>query len=81
LEKAKREGSGKTTGKKGVRKVYFSESGGFIDCPIYERLGLPEKAGIEGPAIIEGGNATTVLHPGHTAETDHWGNIIITREV
>jgi N-methylhydantoinase A len=59
------------------RPVYFAESGGFVDCPIYERAGLAPGAEFEGPAIVEQMDSTTVVHPGQAASVDAWGNLII----
>ena len=80
LRQPRRDGAGGEATQKGARRVYFAEAGGFVQCSIYDRLNLPDKAGIDGPAIIEDSNATTVLHPGYTATTDRWGNIIIRKK-
>ncbi len=45
-----------------VRPVWFKDVG-FVDTPIYRRDLLPLGARIEGPAIIEQMDATTVLPP------------------
>ncbi len=59
------------------RPVYFEESDGFVDCPIYERAGLTPGAELDGPAIVEQMDSTTVVHPGQAASVDAWGNLII----
>jgi N-methylhydantoinase A len=65
LEKAKR----------GTRSVWFA--GGFRDTAIWSRLDLPAGAHIEGPAILEQPDATTVIEPGHAGRIDALGNLIV----
>jgi N-methylhydantoinase A/oxoprolinase/acetone carboxylase beta subunit len=55
---------------KGSRQAFFRESGGFIDTPVYERTVLAVGAGVNGPAIIEEVESTTVVPPGWTATID-----------
>ena len=45
---------------------------------VYERSALPAQARIEGPAIIQQMDATTVLEPGACATLDGLGNLRIT---
>jgi N-methylhydantoinase A len=52
---------------KGTRRVHFQESGGFIDCPIYDRSLLAPEQEIRGPAIVEQMDTTTVVLPGQRA--------------
>ena len=59
------------------RPVYFEEAGGFLDCPIYERAALGRDSRIDGPAIIEQLDSTTVIHPRQLLTVDAWGNLII----
>ncbi len=47
------------------RRVYF-DSREPVDCPIYEREDLSPADAIEGPAVIEELDSTTVVHPGQT---------------
>ena len=56
------------------RPVWF---GGWRDTPVYVREKLPLDAVIEGPAILEQLDATTVLEPGDTARSDRDGNLIV----
>jgi N-methylhydantoinase A len=58
-----------------VRPVWFD--GAWRDTPVYAREKLPLDAVIEGPAILEQMDATTVLEPGDRARSDADGNIII----
>ena len=67
-------------GPAGSRLVYFEESGGFVDCPVYERSGLGAGTRIEGPAVVQELDSTTLLHPGYRAEVDPYGNLLIRAE-
>ncbi len=59
------------------RRVYFSEAGGFLDCPVYLRYPLGSGATLNGPAILEEMDATTVISPGYHATVDVHGNLLI----
>ena len=61
------------------RRVYFEESGGFVDCPVYRRAGLNAGASLNGPAILEGMDSTVVINPGWQARIDDYGNCIMSR--
>jgi N-methylhydantoinase A len=58
-------------------RVYFEEDDGFSDCPIFERAALGRDSRIQGPAVIEQLDCTTVVHPGQHLSVDEWGNLII----
>jgi N-methylhydantoinase A len=60
-----------------TRSVYFEESGGFVDTPIYERSGLASQTNISGPAIIEQSDTTVLVPPGTTLEVDQFLNILV----
>ena len=70
-------GAGASAALRTVRQVFFSEAGGFVDCPSYDRYRLPARGVIEGPAIVEEMDSTTVIHPGFRAEVDRYGNLLI----
>ena len=59
-----------------VRPVWFD--GTWIDTPVYARERLPLDAALDGPAILEQMDATTVLPPGDSLAGDPDGNLIIT---
>jgi N-methylhydantoinase A len=61
--------------KTGSRQVWFD--GGWRDTPVLSRLALPAGAVIEGPAILEQPDATTVIEPGHCGRVDALGNLIV----
>lgn len=63
---------------KGRRPVYFPETQGFVDCPVYDRYALGAGAAMDGPAIVEERESTIVLIPGSHAMVDRHGNLIVT---
>ena len=67
------------TAEKGRRQVYFAESDGFVDCPIYDRYRLRAGELLSGPTIVEEFDSTTVIHPGYVARVDRFGNMLITK--
>jgi N-methylhydantoinase A len=60
-----------------TRRVWFD--GGWRDTPVWSRLELPAGATIDGPAILEQPDATTVIEPGLTGRIDALGNLILER--
>jgi N-methylhydantoinase A len=65
---------------KTIRPVYFAESEGYVDCPVYDRYRLGAGVVVEGPAIVEEMDSTTVIHPDYQARVDKFGNLILTRK-
>jgi N-methylhydantoinase A len=59
----------------GSRSVWFD--GGWRDTTIWSRLDLPTGAMIEGPAILEQDDATTVIEPGLAGRIDATGNLVV----
>ena len=73
---------GKTSGgvdsaRRTTRSVYFAESKGFVDCPVYDRYKLSSGDVLQGPAIIEEMDSTTIIHPGYKGDVDRYGNIFL----
>ena len=64
---------------KALRDVYFAESDGLVECRVYDRYGLGSGDEVEGPAIVEEVDSTTVIHPGYRAEVDRFGNLFLRR--
>ncbi|RAI02966.1 hydantoin utilization protein A [Acuticoccus sediminis] len=62
----------------GTRDVWFS--GAWHETAIYARLDLPVGAEIDGPAILEQPDATTVVDPDLKARVDRFGNVIVERK-
>ena len=63
---------------RGKRQAYFPELGGYAECSVFERGLLASGAVIDGPAIIEEAEATTLLLPRATAVVSPRGHLVIT---
>jgi N-methylhydantoinase A len=63
--------------KRDKRRVWFD--GGWRDTPIWARLELTAGTVVEGPAILEQPDATTVIEPGLIGTIDALGNLIVER--
>ena len=62
------------------RQVFFDETAGFVQCPIYRRESLPPATELNGPAILEGMDSTVVINPDWQARIDQYGNCILRSE-
>jgi N-methylhydantoinase A len=62
---------------KGTRGAYFPEARGYVDTPVYDRDALAAGTRVEGPAIVEERESTTVLPPGSMATVDAYANLIV----
>jgi N-methylhydantoinase A len=62
---------------KGSRQAYFDEYHAYHDTPIYSRARLPVEVEIDGPAIVEQPDTTTVVYPGQRCRVDTAGNVLI----
>ena len=58
------------------RQVRFD--GESLSCPVYQRERLDVGLALQGPAILDQFDCTTVICRGQTARVDEWKNIIIT---
>ncbi len=61
----------------GSRRVFFPQSGGFVDTPVYLRADLPSGCSVGGPSIVKQTDTTTIILPGQTATTDEYGNMVL----
>ena len=62
------------------RDVYFAQLGGYIPCPIYDRVKLGPGTQINGPAIVEQMDSTTVVLPGQSVHVRPFGEMVMTIE-
>ena len=62
------------------RSAYFADSGGLVDCRVYDRYKLQPDLEVQGPAIVEEVDSTTVIHPGYRAVVDKFGNLFLQRQ-
>ncbi len=63
---------------KGHRPVYFTETRGFVNTPIYDRYTLGRDSRIPGPAIVEERESTAVIGPQGEAVIDRYANLVVT---
>ena len=63
--------------RRSVRPVYFAAADGFVDCPIFNRPRLGRGAVVNGPAVIEEADSTTVVEPGYAAQVDPLGPLVL----
>jgi N-methylhydantoinase A/oxoprolinase/acetone carboxylase beta subunit len=63
----------------GERPAYFAAAA-FVPTPVYARACLPVGARVEGPAIVEQADTTTVVPPGWAAQVEDSGNLRIRRD-
>ena len=71
---ASKHDSGSAAAPRIVRKAYCPAVGGMIDTAIYDGAALKAGATVTGPAVIEHPGTTIVLHTGHRARVDEFGN-------
>jgi len=62
---------------RGMRPVSFDSRQGYRDVAVYQRGDLGAGSRIEGPAIIEQGDTTTVIHPGQSCIGAASGSLVI----
>jgi N-methylhydantoinase A len=60
------------------REVWFAATG-FVATDVHWRNGLPSGTAVNGPAIVEALDSTTVIPPGWTGRIDELGFIRLTR--
>jgi N-methylhydantoinase A len=61
----------------GKRKVFFEQTDDYVETSIYRREKLKAGNIIDGPAVIEQYDATTVVYPNWTASVDKFENIVL----
>ena len=61
----------------GERQAYFPEAGGMVPCQIVDRYRMTTADRIEGPAVIEERESTTVVLPGDVASLSAAGHLVI----
>ncbi|MDQ3809555.1 MAG: hydantoinase/oxoprolinase family protein [Chloroflexota bacterium] len=74
-------GSDATAARKGTRPVHFGQVAGgaaaFEDTPVYDRYALQPGMRLDGPAIVEERESTTVVGPGMQATVDSYLNLVV----
>ncbi len=73
----RRAGNGADPAAMDRRPVYFEEAEAFVETPVFNRLDLGPGSELTGPAIVEQVDSTIVIHPGQSARSDDYGNLLI----
>ena len=60
-----------------TRRARFD--GREVECPVYQRERLDVGLTLQGPAILDQFDCTTVIYAGQTARVDEWKNLIVTQ--
>ena len=79
LEQGDERDSGVKASRPKTRRVLFAGGGGAVETSIYEREQIPGDATINGPAIVEQADTTTLVPPGWCARPAAGGTLIMTR--
>ena len=69
--------SGDATPTRGKRAVYFRETKGFHETPVYDRDALRPGHVVAGPAVIEAPDTTMLLRPGQSVQMDEYRNMVL----
>jgi len=77
LKKISQNGTSAASAQRTMRKVYFAETQGFVDSPIYDRYRFSAGTVVQGPCIVEELDSTTVIQPGYKATVDIYGNLLL----
>jgi len=62
---------------KGSRRAYFSERGGYVETPVYDRYSLPPGTKFNGPVIVEERESTLIVGAKGHARVDEKLNIVV----
>jgi N-methylhydantoinase A len=60
-----------------TREVWFAEVGGWRKTRVFDRTKLLSSNVITGPAIVEGHDASTLVHPGWEAAVDQHATLVL----
>jgi N-methylhydantoinase A/oxoprolinase/acetone carboxylase beta subunit len=74
---AKASAQARDGGLKGRRRAWFPETRGWTECAVYDRYALAPGSRVDGPAIVEERESTSVLPPGTSATVDEYANLIV----
>jgi N-methylhydantoinase A len=63
--------------RKGSRRAYFPERGGYVETAIYDRYALQPGMSFAGPAIVEERESTLIIGAGVQAQVDGRLNVVV----
>ena len=75
--KLPRKSSGGTQARKGSRRAYFPESGGWVETAVYDRYALSPGTTLDGPAIVEERESTLIIGVRGRGRVDERLNVIV----
>jgi N-methylhydantoinase A len=75
--KLSRKESLQTSARKGSRRAYFPEHGGYVDTAVYDRSALKSGQEFTGPAIVEERESTLIVGPRGRACIDERLNVVV----
>lgn len=76
---AQAEASAKNNGAVASRPVLFNPEKGAVDTSVYHRYSLTSDFVVDGPAIVEEAESTTVIRPGWNVRLDTSGCLVLKR--
>ncbi|MBS7705589.1 hydantoinase/oxoprolinase family protein [Chelatococcus asaccharovorans] len=59
------------------QRLVFFDGRGMTSTPVYDRYSLPSGFQLEGPAIFEERESTTIVEPGYFCEVDPYRNLVV----
>jgi N-methylhydantoinase A len=62
-----------------VREVFFEDHDSWLETPVYDRGTLPSGGALDGPAIVEQYDSTTVVYPSWRMDMDRHGIMSLRR--
>ena len=68
--------AGARPARKGERRAWFPDAGGWVCTAVYERNALATGSVVEGPALVEERESTVVVGPGDRVTVDSNGNLV-----
>ena len=69
--------SDRSNARKGTRRAYFSEPGGFVETAVYDRYAFQPGVEFTGPAIVEERESTLIVGPRGRGRVDENLNVIL----
>ncbi len=75
--KLSRKLSGGSEARKGSRRAYFPERGGYVETAVYDRYALSPGTTLDGPAIVEERESTLIVGAHGRARVDARFNVVV----
>jgi N-methylhydantoinase A len=65
---------------KGSRKIFFGEERDFVECRVYDRRLLQNGDRLQGPAVLEEPDSTTICPAGYSISVDPFLNVVLQKQ-